>query len=74
VITQPTASKSWRRLLAFALLVLGLEGVTFLARLDPDLTPFLVVLIPPVAALAVLAVSGGKGEIRSLSARPHRVD
>jgi membrane protease YdiL (CAAX protease family) len=69
VITQPAASKSSRRLLVFALLVLGLEAATFLARLDPDLTPFLVVLIPPVAALAVLAVRGGKGGIRSLFGR-----
>ena len=66
MIVQPAASRSSRRLLAFALLVVGLEAVTFLARLDPDLTPFLVVLIPPAAALVVLTVSGGKGEIRSL--------
>jgi len=69
VIAQPAASKSSRRLWAFALLVLGLEAVTFLAGLDPDLTPFLVVLIPPVAALVVIAMSGGEGEMRSLFGR-----
>jgi len=69
VTIQPAASKPSRQLLAFALLILGLEAVTFLAQLDPDLTPFLVVLIPPLAALVVLAVSGGKGEMRSLFGR-----
>ena len=67
--TQPAASKPPQRLLAFAVLILGLEAVTFLAQFDPDLTPFLVVLIPPVAAVVVLAVSGGKGEMRSLFGR-----
>ena len=69
MITRPAASKSSRRLVWFALLVLGLEAVTFLARLDPDLTPFLVVLIPPVAALVLLTVSGDKGEIKTLLGR-----
>jgi uncharacterized protein len=69
VTIQPAASKPSRQLLAFALLILGLEAVTFLAQLDPDLTPFLVVLIPPLAALVVLAVSGGEGEMRSLFGR-----
>jgi uncharacterized protein len=69
VTTQRAASKPSRRLLAFALLILGLEAATFLAQLDPELTPFLVVLIPPVAAVVVLAVSGGKGEMRSLFGR-----
>lgn len=69
MIAQPSASKSSRRLLSFAFLVLGLEAATFLARLDRDLTPFVVVLIPPVAALVVLGISGDKGEIRSLLGR-----
>jgi uncharacterized protein len=66
--TRPAASSS-PRLLAFAFLVFGLEAVTFLARLDPDLTPFLVVLIPPVAAVAVLGSSGGRDEIKGLLSR-----
>jgi uncharacterized protein len=69
VTIRSAASKPSQRLLAFALLILGLEAVTFLAQPDPGLTPFLVVLIPPVAAVVVLAVSGGKGEMRSLFGR-----
>lgn len=66
---RPAAANPSQRLLAFALLVLGLETATFLSRLDPELTPFVLVLIPPAAATVVLAVSGGRGEIRTLVGR-----
>jgi membrane protease YdiL (CAAX protease family) len=55
--------------LSFAFLVFVLEALTFLARLDRDLTPFVVVLIPPAAALVVLGLNGDKGEIRELFGR-----
>lgn len=61
-----------RRLAAFAVLVLALEAATFLAGFERDVTPFVLVLIPPVAALLVTAVGGGAVAARSLFARTGR--
>lgn len=72
MIVQPSAARSSRRLLTFASTVLVLEAVTFVARLDRDLTPFVVVLIPPVAALVTLGSSGDRSEIGSLIRRAGR--
>ena len=62
-----------QRLSAFAVLVMSLEAVTFVARLDPAITPFVLVFIPAVAAVAVSAVSGGRPAIVSLIRRLVRV-
>jgi membrane protease YdiL (CAAX protease family) len=58
-----------RRLWAFAVLVLGLEAATFLARLDRDVVPFVLVLVPPVAALLVAAARGGSSDVKRLFGR-----
>ena len=62
-----------RRLSAFAVLVVSLEAATFVAHLDAAITPFVLVFIPAVAALAVSAVSGGRPAIVSLIRRLVRV-
>ena len=61
------------RLAVFAAVVLGLEAVTFLARLDSAVTPFVLVLIPAVAAVLVSALSGGRPEVGRLLRRVARV-
>lgn len=61
-----------RRLTTFAVLVLALEAATFLAGLGRDLTPFVLVLIPPVAALLVTAAGGGTAAVKSLFGRMAR--
>jgi membrane protease YdiL (CAAX protease family) len=53
----------------FAVLVLGLEAGTFLARLDRDVVPFVLVLVPPVAALLVTATRGGSSDVKRLFGR-----
>ena len=58
-----------RRLSAFAVLVLSLEAVTFVVRLDAAITPFVLVFIPAVAALTVSALSGGRPAVVSLIRR-----
>ncbi len=57
------------RLWVFAVLVLGLEAAAFLARLDRDLVPFVLVLVPPAAALLVTAAHGGGSDVRRLFGR-----
>ena len=61
------------RLAIFAAVVLSLAAVTFLARLDTAVTPFVLVLIPAVAALVVSALSGGRAEVGRLARRVGRV-
>jgi membrane protease YdiL (CAAX protease family) len=56
-----------RRLALFAGLVLGLEAVTVMGDLDPAVTPFVLVLIPAVAALGVSALSGGRAAVGRLT-------
>jgi hypothetical protein len=58
-----------RQLLGFFLLVVALEIGTLLAGLGRDTTPFVLVLIPPAAALLVTGVSGGQGDVKSLLGR-----
>jgi len=65
--------KPSQRLTAFAMLVLSLEAVTFVVRLDAAITPFVLVFIPTVAAVAVSAVSGGRSAIIMLLRRLVRV-
>lgn len=61
-----------RRLATFAGLVLTLEAATVLAGLGRDVTPFVLVLIPPVAALLVSATGGGAAAVKSLFGRMGR--
>ena len=61
------------RLATFAVVVLGLGAVTFLAGLDAAVTPFVLVLIPAVAALVISALSGGRAEVGRLARRVVRV-
>lgn len=58
-----------KQLWAFAALVVALGAATALARLGRDVTPFVLVLIPPAAALVVAGVSGGRADVRSLFGR-----
>jgi membrane protease YdiL (CAAX protease family) len=55
------------RLALFAGLVLGLEAVTVMGDLDPAVTPFVLVLIPAVAAVGVSALSGGRAAVGRLT-------
>jgi uncharacterized protein len=61
-----------RRLATFAVVVLALEAATVLAGLGRDATPFVLVLIPPVAALLVSATGGGTAAVKSLFGRVGR--
>jgi hypothetical protein len=53
----------------FILLAASLEAATLLVGLGRDATPFVLVLIPPAAALIVTGLSGGQGEVKSLLGR-----
>lgn len=57
------------RLPVFAALVLGLEAVAFLLRLGRDVTPFILVIIPAVAAVIVSWAHGGRHDVRALLSR-----
>jgi uncharacterized protein len=61
-----------RRLAVFAVLVVLLGAATVLAAPGRDVTPFVLVLIPPVAALLVTATSGGSVAVTSLFGRMGR--
>jgi membrane protease YdiL (CAAX protease family) len=61
-----------RRLAVFAGMVLVLGAVTVLLRLPPDLTPFVLVVIPAVAALGVASAAGGRVGMKQLFARMGR--
>jgi len=61
-----------RRLAAFTVLVLALEAATFLAGFGRHVTPFVLVLIPPVVALLVTAAGSGAAAVRSLVGRMGR--
>ncbi len=54
---------------AFAVLVLALEAGTVVARPGRDVMPFVLVLIPPVAALVVAGVRGGRADLQRLFGR-----
>jgi membrane protease YdiL (CAAX protease family) len=61
LLTRPA-----RRLATFAAVVLALETATVLAGLGRDATPFVLVLIPAVAAILVSATAAGTATVRSL--------
>ena len=58
-----------RKLSVFAAAVLGLEAVVFALPLGGNLTPFVLVAIPAIAAVAVCGAGGGRPEVRSLVGR-----
>jgi membrane protease YdiL (CAAX protease family) len=62
-----------RRLAHFAGLVLGLEVVAVLMSPDPDVLPFVLVLIPATAAIVVAAFDGGRAAVRRLTGRVVRI-
>jgi membrane protease YdiL (CAAX protease family) len=55
--------------MVFAAAVLVLEGVAFAMQFGGNVTPFVLVAIPAVAAMAVCWASGGRHEVQSLVAR-----
>ena len=57
------------RLPVFAVVVLGLEAIVFSMRLGRDITPFVLVIIPAAAAIAVSWASGGRPEVKRLGGR-----
>jgi uncharacterized protein len=73
----PTARRSTlkaqHRLPAFAVGVLVLEAVAFALQLGRSVTPFVLVLIPTVAAVVVSALSGGRAAVGRLARRVGRV-
>ena len=58
-----------RRLMAFVVLVFGLEAVVFLVPLGGQVTPFALVVIPAAAGVIVSARSGGSAAVRILVGR-----
>lgn len=57
------------RLSVFAAAVLVLEAVVFAMQLGGNVTPFVLVTIPAVAAVAVCWASGGRREVQTLVGR-----
>ena len=55
--------------LLFTIGVLALTAAAFLLPLGADLTPFVLVLIPPIVAVSVTAIRGGWTAVRALLAR-----
>jgi len=58
-----------RKLSVFAAAVLVPEALVFAMRLGGNVTPFVLVVIPAVAAVAVCRASGSRGEVRALLGR-----
>lgn len=58
-----------RPLPSFFVSVVLLEGAVLATQPSRDLTPFLLVLIPPLAALQISALQGGREGVRTLFAR-----
>ncbi len=68
VVRRPGLRAS-RRLPVFAAAVFVAEAVAFAVPFGRDVTPFVLVLIPAAAALAVSWASGGRREVRALVGR-----
>ena len=71
-----TAARSHQRTVAashplgvFAAAVVALEAVVFALPLGGNITPFLLVVIPAVAAVGVCGASGGRLQVRALIGR-----
>jgi uncharacterized protein len=64
-----TGLRASYRLPVFASVVLVLEAVVVSIQPGRDVTPFLLVLIPAVAAVLVSAASGGRREVKGLIGR-----
>jgi uncharacterized protein len=64
-----TRSRASHRLPVFAAVVLVLEAVVFSIQPARNITPFLLVLVPAVAAVLVSAASGGRPEVKGLIGR-----
>ena len=58
-----------RQLVAFVVLVFGLEAVVFLAPVSGQITPFALVVIPAAAGIIVSARAGGSRAVRTLADR-----
>jgi membrane protease YdiL (CAAX protease family) len=58
-----------RPLLAYLVTAVLLEGGVLLTRPGRNVTPFLLVLVPPVAAILTSALQGGWEDVRTLFAR-----
>jgi uncharacterized protein len=69
VTARRTRLRASHRLSVFAAVVLVLEAVVFSIQPDRSVTPFLLVLVPAVAAVLVSAASGGRPEVKSLIGR-----
>jgi len=55
-----------RPLFAFFVSVVLLEGGALLTRPSRNMAPFLLVLVPPLAALLTSALQGGSEDVRTL--------
>jgi hypothetical protein len=71
-----TAAMSHQRTLAashrlgvFAAAVVAVEAVVFALPLGGNITPFVLVVIPAVAAVGVCGASGGRRQVRALIGR-----
>jgi len=69
VTARRTRLRASHRLSVFAAVVLVLEAVVISIQPDRSVTPFLLVLVPAVAAVLVSAASGGRPEVKSLVGR-----
>ena len=69
VTARRTRLRASHRLSVFAAVVLVLEAVVISIQPDRSVTPFLLVLVPAVAAVLVSAASGGRPEVKSLIGR-----
>lgn len=61
VLTPTPVLSPTRKLLLFAAAVLVLEGIVMLAGPSPNLTPYVLVLVPAASALGIAAVDGRRG-------------
>jgi len=72
-VTAPVSRRgSWparRKLAVFAAAVLVLEALVYASRLDGNVTPLVLVVVPAVAAVAVCWASGGRSEVGALLGR-----
>lgn len=59
-------------LVSFVVLVLGLELLILLARPEPAVMPFALVLVPAIAATAVAGFGGGRPALVALVGRRSR--
>jgi membrane protease YdiL (CAAX protease family) len=67
--SRRTLLKASHRLPVFAAAVLILEAISFSMQLGRNVTPFVLVIIPAAAAVAVSGASGGRREVRALVSR-----